>query len=177
MNIFIAGIHGVGKTYLASLFAPGSALLHTSASKLIKEERTMANWGVDKLVSDVEGNQLALISAVRRHNADGQKLLLDGHFVLLDGAGQMVPLEIPVFEALNLSGVVLIEADAQVVVDRVKARDTKVQSLDHVMKFMALEKAQAGKICASLQIPLSVLVAPSIDEFSTVVSRFSAPKV
>jgi adenylate kinase len=42
MNIFVAGVHGVGKTYLASRLPP---LMSTSASKLIREELATANWG------------------------------------------------------------------------------------------------------------------------------------
>ena len=87
MNIFVAGIHGVGKTYLASHAASGSGMTHTSASKLIKEERGQATWSADKRVAEVDANQQALAKAIRRHNELGIKLLLDGHFVLLNNAG------------------------------------------------------------------------------------------
>lgn len=89
MNIFVAGVHGVGKTYLASRLPSTLGLIHTSASKLIKEERAMPSWGVDKRVSDVDANQIALAAAVKRHNDAGVQLLLDGHFVLLNNNGRL----------------------------------------------------------------------------------------
>lgn len=45
MNIFVAGVHGVGKTFLASQLPKALGLMQTSASKLIKEERALPDWG------------------------------------------------------------------------------------------------------------------------------------
>ena len=107
MNIFVAGVHGVGKTFLTSRLPADLGLRHTSASKLIKEEATLQTWGVDKRVGDIEGNQLALTAAVRRHNTAGERLLLDGHFVLLDTVGNFVEIPVEVFRALQFQAVVL----------------------------------------------------------------------
>lgn len=165
MNIFVAGIHGVGKTYLASRVAPAAGLYHTSASKLIKEERTSSTWANDKRVTDVDANQRALAAAIQRHNELGTRLLLDGHFVLLDGEGEMVRLGTDVFATLNLRGVLLVEADPQTVAQRIAERDQRQVSNDHLQAFMEAERDQAQKVCADLSIPLSLLVAPSPEEF------------
>ena len=84
MNVFVAGVQGVGKTHLSSRIPASLGLTHTSASKLIKEERAMLTWGTDVRVSEVDANQAALSTEVSRHNSAGFHLLLDGHFVLLD---------------------------------------------------------------------------------------------
>lgn len=78
MNAFVAGVHGVGKTHLSSRIPASLGLTHTSASKLIKEERAMLTWGTDKRVSEVDA-QAALSTEVSRHNSAGFHLLLDGH--------------------------------------------------------------------------------------------------
>lgn len=164
MNIFVAGIHGVGKTYLASRLPEGSGLLHTSASKLIKEELALPDWNADKRVADVDKNQVALAKAVARHNANGTALLLDGHFVLLNTDGEFVLLGGDVFKTLNLSAVLLIEADPKVVETRVQNRDNLRRDSDWLAMFMGQERAQAEAVCRELSLPLRILMSPTVAE-------------
>lgn len=170
MNIFVAGVHGVGKTYLASRLPEGVGLIHTSASRLIQEERTMPSWGADKRVSDVDANQLALAGAVRRHNDAGRRLLLDGHFVLLDGEGAFKRLDATVFRSLNLDGTVLVEADAPTIAARIRERDHRDVDLAHTVEFMAEERAQARAVCEMLGIALLILESPSADAFAEAIA-------
>lgn len=172
MNILVAGIHGVGKTYLALNAAPSTGMTHTSASKLIKEERALSTWAEDKRVSDVNENQLALASAVRRHNELGTRLLLDGHFVLLGGDYKFVRLETDVFEALNLDGVILIETELHTVARRIKERDNCQVTIHHLQSFLSAEREQAQMVCAALHIPFSCLQSPSLEDFSEAVANF-----
>lgn len=170
MNIFLAGVHGVGKTYLAERLPTGGGLLHTSASRLIKEERALPGWSIDKLVSDVDENQIALANSVRRHNASGTALLLDGHFVLLDKEGLFVLLGVEVFETLNLSAVVLVEAQTEVVASRVRHRDDLDWSPEWLAEFAAKERAQAELVCDRLHLPLRILASPSEGDFAAAVA-------
>lgn len=170
MNIFVAGIHGVGKTYLASRAAPMVGMVHTSASKLIKEERALHTWSNDKRVSDVKENQIALAAAVRRHNELGKNLVLDGHFVLLGSNREMIPLEDDVFGSLPLRGVILIETDSTIIAQRIEERDQRKESIEHLNAFMKVERDQALRVCSSLNIPLTILTSPSPDAFTTSIS-------
>lgn len=169
MNIFVAGIHGVGKTYLAKRLPAQSGLMYTSASTLIKEERALPAWNADKHVADVDANQVALAQAVARRNAAGTALLLDGHFVLLGQDGHFVPLGAEVFKALNLSAVVLIEAPPDVVAKRVTQRDELHRSPSWLADFLGRERAQAELICTELTLPLTVLYSPSDAEFANAI--------
>jgi len=169
MNIFVAGIHGVGKTYLAQRLPAQSGLLHTSASALIKDERALPDWNADKRVADVNANQVALAQAVTRHNAAGTALLLDGHFVLLGQDGQFILLGADVFKALNLSAVVQIEVPPDVVAGRVAQRDELYRDPAWLADFLARERAQAELVCAELNLPLTVLHSPSDTEFANAV--------
>jgi adenylate kinase len=169
MNIFVAGIHGVGKTYLAKRLPAGSRLMHTSASTLIKEERALPDWNADKRVADVDANQVALAQAVARYNAGNTALLLDGHFVLLGQDGQFIPLGVDVFKALNLHAVVLIEAPPNVVAERVTQRDELYRDTMWLANFMQRERAQAALVCTELNLPLAVLTSPSDVEFANAV--------
>jgi adenylate kinase len=163
MNIFLAGVHGAGKTYLAQQLYSQTDLKHTSASTLIKEERASLNWGVDKRVSEVNENQIALARAVERYNNSGTKLLLDGHFVLLYSEGFFIRLGSDVFKALNLEGVVLIEANSSLIEKRLFERDRTVLTKDFINQFINLERAQAESVCGELDIPLIVLNEPTAE--------------
>ena len=66
MTTFIAGIHGVGKTYLAKPAAVRLGMTYATASQLIREERGRASWDASKMVDDVASNQAALVAAVSR---------------------------------------------------------------------------------------------------------------
>ncbi|WP_161974444.1 ATP-binding protein [Piscinibacter terrae] len=173
MNIFVAGIHGVGKTYLAKRLPPASGLMHKSASVLIKEERALPEWNTDKRVADVDGNQVALAKAVARYNAEGTALLLDGHFVLVGQNGLFVPLGADVFKALNLSAIVLIEAPPDVVAGRVTQRDELHRDSAWLTDFMAKERTQAELVCAELNLPLTVLNSPSDADFAFAIASLA----
>lgn len=171
MNVFVAGIHGVGKTFLANRLPLDIGLLHTSASVLIREERALPEWSAQKNVSDVDGNQIALASAVRRHNEKGTSLLLDGHFVLLDHLGHFVPLAADVFLPLNIGAVLLVEESPSVVAERVKNRDSLMREESWLALFMQKEREQAQAVCASLQIPLEVLYSVNESQFTDAVKK------
>ncbi|MBU3059877.1 ATP-binding protein [Pseudomonas indica] len=171
MNIFVAGVHGVGKTYLASQLPANLGLMHTSASKLIKDERALPSWGVDKRVSDVEANQVALATAVTRYNKAGTRLILDGHFVLLNPQGEFSRLGTEVFKALSLESVILLEADAHTIAIRIRERDGREANIDHIAKFIAEERSQAQMVCNELEIPLLILEAPSPDTFARAITE------
>lgn len=172
MNIFVAGIHGVGKTYLATRLPARTGLVNTSASTLIKEERALPSWNADKRVADVDANQVALAQAVARHNAAHTALLLDGHFVLLGQNGQFIPLGVEVFKALNLSAVLLIEAPPDVVAERITQRDELYRDWTWLADFAKRERAQAELVCTELRLPLTVLISPSDVEFANAVDRY-----
>jgi adenylate kinase len=169
LNIFVAGIHGVGKSYLAGRLPASLGLLHTSASKLIREECALPTWGQDKRVANIDDNQIALAAAVARHNAQGSRLLLDGHFVLLDQSSQYVRLAPEIFRSLNLNAVILVEAPIEVVARRVLDRDGVSRSPAFLDEFAACERAQACAICAELSLPLQILVSPSDEEFASAI--------
>lgn len=165
MNIFVSGIHGVGKTFLASRLSPDIGLMHISASTLIREERALPEWSAQKNVSNIDENQIALASAIRRYNAKGTALLLDGHFVLLDHLGNFVPLNVSVFSPLNIGAVLLIEERSSVIAERITARDSLKREENWLESFMQKEKEQAQSVCASLKIPLEVLSSATESQF------------
>ena len=176
MNVFIAGGHGVGKTFLVSALTLPAGVVATSASKLIREERGQASWGMDKRVAEVDANQLALASAVKRHNDGGARLLLDGHFALHGADGALRLLDAEVFAALNLSGVILLEAKPDVVAERIQARDNRKADREEIESLASAERNQAYAVCAQLGLTLVTMQSPRVDEFAAFVDALTRPR-
>lgn len=171
MTVFVAGVHGVGKSYFCREYANHFSVVHESASSLIRKERAHADWSADKKVSDIDENQVALQRAVQRITKTGESLLLDGHFVLINEQSEFVPIDISVFRCLDLSGVVLLEARSELVASRLKDRDSESSAVD-VDLFIKAERVHAKKVCEDLGLTLHILDEPKFADFSKVVESF-----
>lgn len=167
MTIFIAGIHGVGKTYLAKPAATRLALRYATASQLIREERGHASWDSGKKVDEVADNQAALIRAVARINASGQTLLLDGHLVLRKAIGEHERLPDAVFRDLGCRAIILLTCPVPTVLERLSAREDASWSEVEIHAFANAEHEHAGVVTSALSIPLTVLNTPSNEEFDS----------
>ena len=166
MNIFVAGVHGVGKTYLCQHAVSSHGFTHASASKLIKEQLALPEWNANKLVSDIDGNQLALIAAIQRYAKANTPILLDGHFLLRNSADELTEIKTDVFASLNLSGVILLENDPQIIRQQIADRDGLDQSLDALQTAMDSERSRAEVVCKELGLPLNILRAPTEQAFA-----------
>lgn len=165
MTIFIAGVHAVGKTYLAMPAALRLGMKYATASQLIREERGRATWDDSKKVDEVSLNQAALITAVRRINALGDSLLLDGHFVLRVAVGKYERLPEMVFRDLGCTAAVLLTCSPQVILSRLSGRGDNSWDEDEVDCLSRAEADHATSVCAKLAIPLVALRAPTPEEF------------
>lgn len=174
MTIFVAGVHGAGKTFAAKPACEKLGLLHASASQLIREERGKALWDAAKVVSEVEQNQLALVSAVRRVQESGVKLVLDGHFVLRRAAGDHERLPVEVFRALGCTAVLLICCPMPVLLARLQARGDKSWCEAELAIFSETEEEHGTHIARVLKIPMVILDMPSSQEMETCLQRLSA---
>lgn len=169
MTVFVAGVHAVGKSYLCRYYSEVSGVTYESASSLIRKERTQAYWSLDKKVNNVDANQVALCNAVRRITSGGAKLLLDGHFVLINAQSDFVSLETSVFSKLNLSSVVLLEASPSLIASRLTDRDQSKSAVD-IGAFISAERTHASAVCDELEIPLHILYEPGIEIFTKIIS-------
>lgn len=165
MTVFVGGIHGVGKTYLGAPAANHLGIRHATASQLIREERGLQTWGNDKRVAGIEENQAALISATTRLRADGQGLLLDGHFVLREASGILTEVDIQVFRDLQIRAVLLLSADLDTVIDRLHKRGDRSWSKSELRQLAEHEEAHARRVSSELCLQLKLLVSPTPNEF------------
>ncbi len=165
MIIFIGGVHGVGKTYLGAPAAQSLGLRHATASQLIREERGLQSWDAYKRVEGVAENQAALIAATRRLHSMGEKLLLDGHFVLRGTNGEINEIESTVFHDLKIGAVLLLHASADVVFERLRARGDQSWTEPELRILAEKEEAHARRVASELGISFTHLNSPNLSEF------------
>lgn len=161
MTLFVGGIHAVGKTFALKPVCERLAIRHATASQLIREQRGLANWTVSKQVDEIEANQRALVAAVRRIEICGEKLVLDGHFVLRRGTNVHEEIGVETFAQLMISGVILLEAPSVIIADRLLQRGDTTWVLDEIAAFAQRELEHAEAVCQRLKVPLVRLSMPS----------------
>ena len=169
--IFLSGVHGVGKGHLGSPVANSMGILHLTASQLIQEEKGGASWGMDKNTSDLDDNQLALIHALDQKCLTHPYILLDGHFVLRNAQGVLTPLATTVFKKLNLTGVILLTEEVNIIASRLALRDKDEPNIQAISALAKAELAHARAVCNALALPLIVIHAPTLTSLTDAVKR------
>lgn len=169
--IFLAGVHGVGKGFLGKPVANAIGISHFTASQLIREERGQATWGADKKTSDLDDNQRALLRAVSQRRLIHKNILLDGHFVLRNARGALTPLEIKVFKELQLTGVILLTEELNVIANRLATRDKADADLYAIAELVEAEFAHAQAVCHELSLTLTLIHAPTEKSVTNAINR------
>lgn len=172
MVIFLAGVHGVGKTFLGE---PASKLLgfqYATASSLIRNEfGGKQSWAENKRTKNMDNNQEALISSVSRIIEKNQgPLVLDGHLVLRDEQGSLISISSDIFKRLGVSYVILLEAPSSTVAERLLVREAP-QPLEDITELAEAECKNAENICNELNIPLIKLLSPSSEQLLSAFKR------
>ena len=159
--VFVGGIHGVGKTSIARRLAEMLPAVHVTAGTLIRETASaghVVTVGVGKkAVPDVDGNQDVLLrglASFRGRIGAKQRLLLDGHFCLLDASGNITEISLDVFAAMRPAAVLLVTAEPETVHARLMQRDAESPPLDVVAQLSNREEARAVEVSTALSIPM-----------------------
>jgi predicted transcriptional regulator/adenylate kinase len=171
-NIFVAGVHGVGKSSMCDVYAKKHGTNHKTASQLIKFAKEDALSKNGKTVKDITGNQELLITAVTKIRASGENLLLDGHFVLMNDENLLTPLPTKVFSELSIDAVIAVYDNPELIESRTKNRDGKSISSKHIDDFQNLELARAEEISKELGIPFAKIQSFSQVEFENTLNSF-----
>jgi len=152
--LFVGGVHGVGKTTLCSKsFAPAGYHCVTASSLIAEDQKQVSKKG-DKRVDDVGGNQAAMLRQFSVERGRHSRLLLDGHFTLVNSLGEIEPIHAEVFKAIDPDLLILIKGSSNEISKRLSERDKKHWSVEFVDYFQAQEERHAGHIAKNLGIPL-----------------------
>ena len=123
-TIFIAGVYGTGKSTMCSTLSKRLLIPAFSAGDLISAING-EQYGANKAVSDKNNNQILLAERVRQLTQENQKIILAGHFCIFSADNDVEVLPESVYPALNISRIILLEADIQTIISNLRRRDGK----------------------------------------------------
>lgn len=161
--IFVAGIHGVGKTTGCKAVAEELGIPHYTASQVIKGEKASAVAEQSKLVADINENQRLLIQGVSKL-IEGGRFLLDGHLTIRrESDGGIEPIPVDVFRHLRIEGIVTYTDVPSEIAKRMQLRDGVLPAVGLLQSHQDAEIAHAEHVAAALFVPLIVLRAFDTD--------------
>lgn len=153
--IFVGGIHGVGKSHFCEIVKNELSIKNYSASCLIARGRNKG-FNANKLVSDIDENQLFLVAAVNELRRSEEEFILDGHFCLLNSEGVISKVPLCIFALLMPDMMVLLTESPEVIADRRWKRDHVRQDVSEIKDFQDAEKKYAKEIAMQLSIQLEI---------------------
>ncbi|MCY4263064.1 MAG: AAA family ATPase [Candidatus Dadabacteria bacterium] len=153
--LFVGGVHGVGKTSLCRKVSKLGGYRHISASFLIRIGQEKDIQG-KKEVENVVKNQLILLQNLKIAKAEYPRVLLDGHFTLINDRNEIEPVNVQIFDAMNPRELVLIKGFPSKIVDRLKDRDHKKWDISFVKEFQAAEEKHAQYVSEQIGVPLHI---------------------
>lgn len=139
--IFISGVHGVGKSYFCNMVKAETGIESYSASTLITQKKH-SDFSKDKLIPDIDDNQQYLLQAVNELKASEQNFILDGHFCLLNAAGEITRIPYDTFTSLKPDAITLLMEKSEVIVARRKDRD----GIETVLTVMSRQPAMRPRL-------------------------------
>lgn len=150
--LFIAGVHGVGKTTFCRCLEKSIEAETISASEIIKN-KTKINK--DKSVKDIDGNQDILVGGLSELGIKNSYIILDGHFCLLDKQRQINFVPTSTFRALNIFGIILLKCDPVQIYKRLTGRDGRGRWDPDILGEMQSEEGNRARVVADmLNVPI-----------------------
>jgi len=140
MMIFLGGVHGVGKTSMCADISEKYDLEVISASAVIRAEREHPGSDSRMAVLNVGGNQELLIRGVQRLAADTPgRYLLDGHFALRTLAGNIEEIDVAVFQAIGVTGLICLIGQVHDVIAISQLQAAELRSAESASRTLRLE--------------------------------------
>lgn len=170
--IFIAGIHGVGKSTLCKSVIDPMGVKHLTASEIIKKYRQVQIENKTKYAANIDENQITLIEGLHQESIDEAVIVLDGHFALLNEQGDIIAIDTTIFSQLSLSAIALIIDEPAKIEERLLSRDGKGYGVNHLSKMQDVEFQQAKEVAHALDIPLLTIDFRTEDDPSSILAKF-----
>lgn len=151
-TVFLAGIYGVGKSTVIEKISNTTGVRAYSAGDLISEKNGEL-YGANKAVSNKDYNQKILIQRVAELLESNEKILLAGHFSIINKLGEIEELPSYVFDEISLEKIILLEAPVETIIAHLKMRDDKFYSQELIQSMLATEREAAQNASERLGIP------------------------
>lgn len=163
LTIFVAGIYGTGKSTLCSALSDRHHIPAYSAGDLISAVNS-ERYGANKAVADKDNNQVLLAKRVRELGQEHEQIILAGHFCIFNSVNGVEVLPESVYHALNITRIVLLEADTQTIIEHLKHRDGKDYTEESVTALSEKERKQSERIAEQMKRPLDIYKMTFTDE-------------
>ncbi len=155
---FVSGIHGVGKTTYCKKLAGNLGLPHFSASDIIRSQLSTAIISNSKNVKNAGENQDILLQGIEALNLKSKKIILDGHFVLMQN-GEVQRLPLSTYQNLGIKEIILLKDAPEKIYKRQLSRDKKSEFTIAFMDEMQKEEiSYAKEVAKLLDIKLKIIL-------------------
>ncbi|EKD8217488.1 ATP-binding protein [Listeria innocua] len=154
--ILLAGIHGVGKSTLLQQINEVYPIESHTISSLIKKASSQKTTNTSKRTGQINKNQDLWKKELKNIKTTSQKIILDGHFSLLNSQGDIVALPLETFDNVNISGVILKQEKPEIVRSRLLQRDNFNWDVAKIKTFQEVEEKSAKKYSLDTNTPLYI---------------------
>lgn len=159
--IFIGGIHGSGKGKICEEIRRNTALIHVTASEVLKWNEL--SFREEKVVANIDDTQDRLITNLNLLIDYDKRYLLDGHYCLLNKDGTPTKIPIKTFRDIDPAKLILVTAEPEIIKRRLEERDSKIYDEKLLREFQDLEIAYSNELSRKLQIPFVIVDSLTID--------------
>lgn len=169
--IFIAGIHGVGKSRLCKESSIYQKVQYLSSSDIIRQYKFIHTEDKSVKKNQIHKNQDLLIRGLELIEENNSILLLDGHFLLFDENN--IPSKIPLstFKKIHPICIIVIVDDPKKIALRLLERDHKEYPIKLLDKMQRDELQYASEIANLLKVPLSKINFNDTHLFNMTIDR------
>lgn len=171
--ILLSGVHGVGKGYfLSKNFMEEDKFAIFEASELISRYKKADDAGYKK-VKDVLNNQKVLLAALKiEQEKTREDIILDGHICMLNADGNIESIPKSFFADASVSGIVLLQDEAENIVKRQAERDGLMLEINVIRAMQEQELKYCKVLFAEYDIPYYIIDhACNYQQFCEIVSR------
>lgn len=154
--ILLAGIHGVGKSTLLNKISRVNPIETYTISSLIKKANPKHAVNTDKRTEQINRNQHLWKEELKKLEPSSQKIILDGHFSLLNSQGDVVALPLDTFDGINFSGVILKQERPELIQSRLLQRDNSIWDVEKINFFQNIEEKSAKEYAEISNTPLFI---------------------
>lgn len=166
--VFATGIHGIGKTTLCSALSEALQMPLVTASSLISEARGHSQ-NPEKLNSEIEENALHFKRAVQELSRVHERLLIDGHTVLLTNSGVPHRVSRAIFEELPITCFLILYNEVGLVRSRLASTGILKLSEQFLAEFQNEELLYALSLAGNMQS--DVVVARASEDPQSIAER------
>lgn len=152
--IFIAGVHGVGKTFLCNRIKREIEIPIYSASELLKEDKQI-NYIRYKKTDDFIENQKRLLEIIKKKSGVSE-YILEGHFCLMNDRGRIENIPVSIFRQFEMKGIIILFGNPRKIQYRIRTRKTESEDIE-IRKIIELQEHEityGNKVSKMLDVPI-----------------------